>query len=401
MNKIENCQKTIKINTDFFKLNNKSKKNKPKPQKSIINSSELRNKLIQRLKERRNKESEKGNSVMFKVKTETKDETSTNDNLFKRENDEFKDSINYLSKISDSEKKALKSPPPSRCQSPVLKSSMKAAAAQPQTQTQTQTQPQMSPMSPMMGGTMAAQPQTKTQTQTQMSPMIPMMGGTMAAQPQTQTQPQPQTQMSPMIPMMSGTVAAQPQTQTQPQTQMSPMIPMMSGTMAAQPIMCNQIITNNIKDPPYGCLKGGTKPTFRTWNKTLKNNSFTLPKINNENETKIQQLNQFKNNIQHPVIKKTIRKKYILGKNKSGNVGVLIKDKNTRKRILNAQNELKRKPMTEIKKYLIDHGLIKIGTYAPNDVIRKIYESSILSGDISNQQKDVLLHNYTNSDENK
>ena len=364
MNKIENCQKTIKINTDFFKLNNKSKKNKPKPQKSIINSSELRNKLIQRLKERRNKESEKGNSVMFKVKTETKDETSSNDNLFKRENDEFKDSINYLSKISDSEKKALKSPPPSRSQSPVLKSSMKAEAAQPQTQ-----------------------PQPQTQTQPQMSPML---GGTVAAQPQTQ----PQTQMSPML---GGTEAAQPQ----PQTQISPMSPMLGGTVAAQPIMCNQIITNNIKDPPYGCLKGGTKPTFRTWNKTLKNNSFTLPKINNENETKIEQLNKFKNNIQHPVIKKTIRKKYILGKNKSGNVGVLIKDKNTRKKILNAQNELKRKPMTEIKKYLIDHGLIKIGTYAPNDVIRKIYESSILSGDISNQQKDVLLHNYTNSDENK
>ena len=112
------------------------------------------------------------------------------------------------------------------------------------------------------------------------------------------------------------------------------------------------------------------------------------------------QLESYNNFVNHQIIK-TIRKKYILGKNKSGNVGVLIKDKNTRKRILSAQNELKRKPMTEIKKYLIDHGLIKIGTYAPNDVIRKIYESSILSGDISNQQKDVLLHNYTNSDENK
>jgi hypothetical protein len=385
MNKIENCQKTIKINTDFFKLNNKSKKNKPKPQKSIINSSELRNKLIQRLKERRNKESEKGNSVMFKVKTETKDETSSNDNLFKRENDEFKDSINYLSKISDSEKKALKSPPPSRSQSPVLKSSMKAEAAQPQTQPQ---------MSPMLGGIVAAQPQTQPQPQPQPQ-LSPMLGGTVAAQPQTQ--PQSQIQMNPML---CGTVAAQPQTQPQPQPQIQ-MNPMLGGTVAAQPIMCNQIITNNIKDPPYGCLKGGTKPTFRTWNKTLKNNSFTLPKINNENETKIEQLNKFKNNIQHPVIKKTIRKKYILGKNKSGNVGVLIKDKNTRKKILNAQNELKRKPMTEIKKYLIDHGLIKIGTYAPNDVIRKIYESSVLSGDISNQQKDVLLHNYKNSDENK
>jgi len=358
MNKSENGQKTIKINTDFFKMNkslNKSKKNKP--QKPIINPSELRNKLIQRLKERRNKDP--GNPVMFKVKTETKEDTLN----IKSEDDEFKDSINYLSKISESEKKTLKSPPPSRSQSPVLKSN----AAQPQMPMPIAAQPQMP---------MPAQPQMPMPAHPQMQ---------IAAHPQMPIAAQPQMP-----------IAAHPQMPIAAQPQMP---------IAAQP---QNTSYKDIIEPPHGCLKGGNKPTFRTWNKTLKNNNISFHKLHNERENITEQKGLKENkehkeqtNIQHPVIKKTIRKKYILGKNKSGKVGILIKDKNTRKRILNAQNELKRKPMNEIKKYLIDHGLIKIGTYAPNDVIRKIYESSVLSGDVSNQQKDVLLHNYNNSDENK
>lgn len=96
------------------------------------------------------------------------------------------------------------------------------------------------------------------------------------------------------------------------------------------------------------------------------------------------------------IIKKTIKKKYTLGKsNIKRKVAVLIKDKGTRKNVISAQKELKRKNINDIKEYLRNHNLIKAGTNAPNDVIRKIYESAMLAGEISNSNSDTLLYNLS------
>lgn len=97
------------------------------------------------------------------------------------------------------------------------------------------------------------------------------------------------------------------------------------------------------------------------------------------------------------MIKKTIKRKYTLGKSAiHKRVGILIKDNQTRKKIIIAQKEMKKKPVNEIKNYLKEHGLIKDGTNASNDILRKIYESSLLSGDIYNNNTEILLHNYVN-----
>jgi uncharacterized phage infection (PIP) family protein YhgE len=96
-------------------------------------------------------------------------------------------------------------------------------------------------------------------------------------------------------------------------------------------------------------------------------------------------------------VKKTIRRKFTLGKSdKLRKVGVLIKDKKTRKNIINTQKELKKTNITDVRKYLRQHGMIKAGSTCPPDILRKTFESSLMAGDITNINKDILLHNFLN-----
>jgi uncharacterized membrane-anchored protein len=79
-------------------------------------------------------------------------------------------------------------------------------------------------------------------------------------------------------------------------------------------------------------------------------------------------------------------------------VAVLIKDKKTRKNIINTQRELKKTNITDVRKYLRQHGIIKVGSTCPNDILRKTFESALLAGEVTNINKDTLLHNFLNSD---
>lgn len=182
--------------------------------------------------------------------------------------------------------------------------------------------------------------------------------------------------------------------------------------------------------PPYGCLKGGNKPTFRQYNKTLKkthksnqeipintSNNFDgdktdvidTPVINLTSikfeqdktfDTRKEKLQNLKNMMKTEKPKKRriktrrIRRKITLGKVKN-KVGVLVKSKQTRKIIKNEVSVLKKKPIQEIKSYLKKHNLIKIGSSAPDYIFRTMYENAYLSGDISNKNDEILLHNWS------
>lgn len=136
-------------------------------------------------------------------------------------------------------------------------------------------------------------------------------------------------------------------------------------------------------DPQYGCLRNGTKPCYREFfNKTLKKNSGNSGK-------KLIKKRKIKN------------KKYVVGKtSKDKSIKILIKNNKTRKKIQDDFAKIKRKSLSEIKQELFKKNLIKIGTVSPPDVLRTIYEQSMLAGDIKNSQKEISLHNFLNDEEN-
>ena len=148
----------------------------------------------------------------------------------------------------------------------------------------------------------------------------------------------------------------------------------------------NSNLSNNFplenKGPSYGCLKNGNLPTFKQiHNTTLKSSNYLQnPVLNSEKPTNL-------------VNKKAVTFKYSLGK-KHKFVSVFIKNAATRKNISSEHSRLKQTSLTDMKNYLKRHNLLKSGSKAPPDVIKKIYEQSILSGDIRNNNKKSLIHNY-------
>ena len=57
---------------------------------------------------------------------------------------------------------------------------------------------------------------------------------------------------------------------------------------------------------------------------------------------------------------------------------------------------IKKKNIKEIKDYLRKQNLLKVGSIAPNDVLRIMYEQSILTGEVCNKNGDTLIHNFIN-----
>ena len=90
--------------------------------------------------------------------------------------------------------------------------------------------------------------------------------------------------------------------------------------------------------------------------------------------------------------------KYKLGKHANGKVSVLIKNSQTRRKVQTEQALLKQKSILDIKNHLRSNNLLKVGSNAPSDVLRHLYEQSILAGQVENKAKDTLIHNFFNEE---
>ena len=263
-----------------------------------------------------------------------------------------------------------------------------------------------------------------------------------------------------VVPSIGAMMSMQPMYPPVPMQPMYPPVPM-------QPINGS----NEIDDPPgppikinsepvWGCLKNGSKPTFRTLNGTLKNAAGVSPHMDNNIQLNIsdisipipraddvtnththnvmtppspsseqveliaatnksienaygarkQRLDEYKREHfeaalknQQPVIKiretkqQIITKKYKLGKyvNKQGPViGVLIKNRQTQYNVEKKRNEMRHIPLHTIKSRLHKKNLLKVGSIAPPDILREMYENAVFAGDIENDGEGILLHNF-------
>jgi hypothetical protein len=402
---MSNLKKTIKINPELFNIGQKTKKIRhlKRPTILTVNPNSLKKQLINRIKEHKKKETT----------------IQTVDTVPDKFTDEFFDSINYLSTLS---KKHKDSAEIEKRKEILANKTVKNFNSHPY-----QNMPHVNIDLP---DELKELHEYDTQINTYNDPII-------------NTQSNIQSNI---------------QSNTQSNTQFEPII-----NSSINPLKINYLTDNTV---PYGCLKNGNKPTFRTWNNTRKNydglnysdsekvvekvvEKEVLPiqysdreyklellkmkmklqedkqkinqmELNTNNEIEIftptdtselnsnvEISNELKNNLDSMIkipekkyIKKTIRKKYTLGKSKIYNtVSILLKNNNTRKNIMNAHKELKRAAINDVKSYLKSHGLIKVGSLAPNDVLRKTYESAMLTGEIINKNKETLLHNFLSDTE--
>lgn len=194
------------------------------------------------------------------------------------------------------------------------------------------------------------------------------------------------------------------------------------------------------KQPLYGCLKGGKLPTYRTYKNNVGGNggnggngaffggtapfrnsaaaststSTPPPSLRLTPEQQRAELKQFidkrkqekqrvenvkkQRNLLKPkkMQKRKTTRTFRVGKSKHyPRVGVLIPNKTMRAQILAKKQKIRETPVEDMRKHLIKTGLIRVGSSCPNDVLRKMYESSMMMcGELQNHNPDNLLYNY-------
>jgi len=176
-------------------------------------------------------------------------------------------------------------------------------------------------------------------------------------------------------------------------------------------ITLSQPDISRVSNPNWGCLKNGNLPTYRNWKQMTqkiqeipnsiqetigiqvpkselpKSELFAFMKAKRENpQPKLNFIKQ----------KKTIRRNYKVGRSKVfSKVAVLVSNKTIRNNIMNKSQDLKHISIEDVRRYLIKRGFIRVGSSAPNDVLRKMYETAnLMCGEVENHNTENLLYNY-------
>jgi hypothetical protein len=347
----EDNRRIIKINTESFKIPNTTRKNRKPPGEAKIkvkspakeqNNATLKRKLMKFIRNQHDQ----------KIK-DTEKPTAADSSDFKTE---FKESLDYLSKMAKNTQVTSSIQAHAHAQNRTLKS----YPAPLPIQLPTLPIPVHLPL-----------------------PQHPVPTSNFITTPSPQ--PQPQSQPSFVQPAFAPPVTSFIQPSFAPSF--------------AQPLAHAQM-------PDYGCLKGGSLPLYRNLhNHTQKNNAIPPPiRISDlSNPASINHIKQKMNEIK-PVKprpkkqKRTVRRTYRIGRSKVlPKVSVLVSNRTIRNNITTKTQLLKQTPIGEVKKFLIKNGFIKIGSIAPNDVLRKMYESAtLICGEVTNHNPDYLLYNFMN-----
>lgn len=391
--------KTISINPSLFSVGgSKTKKNRDKKVKPtavpLISPNVLKNKLLKRIKEHKQKETQDLANNKRKLNDDTESEPIKNfENEMLKFNDEFTDSINYLQTLSkqkklDAEKKnyedlqqrkkeeierrtirnyhelnnikpTVNIDLPDELTQPIVTEPFKINLPQ---------KPHDVPYGVLKGG---LKPSYREWARTQRNNIVTNPNASLIVQ---------------------GGINSQKTARENRLNLLRQKIKIKADEMKADPILTENLIKKT--QPISQVLISQPVTQQRVIQQPVTQQLVSLP----ISDPVVEQTNGKVVATKH-ITKKTIKRKYTLGRsNIKKTVSVLIKDRGTRKRILNAQKDLKRKNINDIKAYLKEHNLIKTGSNAPNDVLRKLYESAMLSGEITNNNTETLLHNLSKED---
>ena len=178
---------------------------------------------------------------------------------------------------------------------------------------------------------------------------------------------------------------------------------------------------SNSSAPKWGCMKNGSLPTYRNWKTTTQKRhiepnagiipekpiiSSNIPPLNESIVKRRAEMRANMNAFNSPINtkpknrylkqKRIVRRTYKLGRSQiHPTVSILISNRTIRNRLMTDAQELKQTPIDEVKRFLVKNGFVRVGSSAPNDVLRKMYETAkLMCGEIKNHNSDNLLYNF-------